>query len=178
MAFDATLYTRILERSLKRAEAKAKSFCRSSTLRRFMYHRIEREGKKTSSGVVRVPHYWAKFLHDGRKALPYKRTGLYVWYKDPNEDPRLSGGYPIYRSSVRRLTKEQFKRGKAAGKLFLAKRVAAMDSSKENPFFSNTGGLAGLTAEVGEIAQQETYRYVEEQLKARGLKKKTIVRNV
>ena len=180
MAFDASLYTRILERALKRGEAKAKAFCRSKTLRRFMYQRIDLEGKQKSSGVIRVPHYWAKFFHDGRDAVVAKAK-LLVWFKNPNKDPRLKGGYPVYRSDNKTLdqliTKDEFRRLRNSGEIIVTKK-SGPTKQPQNPFFSNTGGMAGLSEDVSRIGQEETYRYVEEQLRSRGLKNKTITRNI
>lgn len=175
---DTTLYTRILEKALKLGTEKARTYCRSKTLKAAMYHRIEAEKPNSSDGRIRVPHYWAKFFHDGRDAVFAKAKAL-VWFKDPNKDPRLKKGYPVYKSDVQTLdlSKEEFFRLRKAGEIFV-KRVSGRTKQPQNPFFSNRGGMAGLDSEVSQIAQKETYRYVEEQLRSRGLKKRTITRTM
>lgn len=175
MPFDATLYTRILDRVLLKGKEQARAFCKSKTLSRFMYHAITREGKSSSSGRVSVPHYWAKFFHDGRSAIIGK---LMVYFKDPSKDPRIASGYPIYRSQVKHLSKAEFDKYRKSDDLIITKAVGPSVRRVPNKFFSNTGGMSGLDAEAGKIAQQEAYKYVEEQLKAKGLKKRTISRTI
>ena len=176
MAFDASLSTRILERALKRGLDKARTYCTSKTLSRAMYQRISFEGKVKSTGQIRVAHYWARYFHDGINARVGK---VMVWFKNPADDPRLKGGYPVQRNQVKRLnlSKKEFFDLKAAGKLIVTK-FAGPTKKPQNPFFSNTGGMAGFDKEVDVIAQQETYNYVEARLRKSGLKNKKIVRNI
>lgn len=66
-----------------------------------------------SRGLIRVPHYWARFIHDGRGPSPSASgTGkILVWFRDPKDDPRYPGGmYPIRRSDIKRLTRGQFRK--------------------------------------------------------------------
>ena len=66
-----------------------------------------------SRGLIRVPHYWARFIHDGRGPSPgASGTGkILVWFRDPKDDPRYPGGiYPVRRSDVKRLTRGQFRK--------------------------------------------------------------------
>lgn len=68
-----------------------------------------------ASGSLRIPHYWAEFLHDGRgpvQAAPGRV--LVYWRKEWVEsDPRLFGGIHTAqtRSQERRLTYELYVRG-------------------------------------------------------------------
>ncbi len=177
MAFDMSLATRILERALKRGTEKARTYCKSKTLKKFMYHRIEVERETNASGVVRVPHYWAKFYHDGRDAVVGK---LMVWFKDPNEDPRIKNGYPIYRANVKSLadliSPAKFRELRKSGAIYVKRAVGPSKKKPQNPFFSNTGGMSGLGSEVAQIGKEETYKYVEEQLRSRNLKNRTVTR--
>lgn len=58
-----------------------------------------------------IPHYWAVYVHDDRGPFGPRRAQLLVWFADPDDDPRLRGGYPVRYRDVRRLTKEQFQFG-------------------------------------------------------------------
>lgn len=62
-----------------------------------------------TAGYLWVPHYWAIYVHNGRgDAGPVSSTYL-VWFRNPQDDPRYPGGkYPVKRSDIKRLTKEQF----------------------------------------------------------------------
>lgn len=58
---------------------------------------------------LEIPHYWAVYVHDGRGPFGARRARFLVWFRNPNNDPRLSGGLqPERYSQVRRLTKQQF----------------------------------------------------------------------
>ncbi len=65
-----------------------------------------------SKGLIRVPHYWARFIHDGRGPSPGAAgSKILVWFRDPKDDPRYPGGvYPVRRSDVKRLTRGQFRK--------------------------------------------------------------------
>lgn len=58
--------------------------------------------------VLFIPHYWAIYVHDGRGAVTPKDAVWLVWFADPQDDPRIRGGYPVRGSDVRRLTKAQW----------------------------------------------------------------------
>lgn len=103
-----------------------------------------------------IPHYWAEFVNDGRRALP-RRQKLYIWFKDPAQDPRFSGRQtPARRSQVRSLTRRQFRQALALaeqGKVVITRGPVRGVSPKR--FFENTGGMldfvsrrAGPTGEV------------------------------
>jgi len=74
---------------------------------------------RESNAVIKlfIPHYWAIYVHDGRgsygpgsPATRGKPARFLVWFRNPNNDPRLRAGLQaIRRNQVRRLTKEQFK---------------------------------------------------------------------
>ena len=96
----------------------ARAACTSRTLRAAL--RVIR----TDDGfVLNVPHYWAQFFHDGRGVVNARPGHKLVFYKNPAEDPRLAGGYPVRLSDVRKLTRDEFYRDLRAGKLIVAERV-------------------------------------------------------
>jgi len=63
---------------------------------------------------VVVPHYWAIYHHDGRRAIDMtNRPGFMVFFEDPRDDPRTDGTkrYPVQRKDIQHLTKAQFEAG-------------------------------------------------------------------
>lgn len=124
----------------------------SESLRRAL--RVSSLGKGKAS--VSVPHYWAPFYHDGRGRAPRtNRTGKFmVWFKDPGDDPRWGPNLPVFRSEVRRLTKEEFQAGleenrrRGPGNPFMI--VAKFSpAAKANPFFLRA--LSVLLIEAVEV---------------------------
>lgn len=99
------------------AEA-SRAACQSRTLRQAL--RVER----TADGFrLTVPHYWAVFYAHGRGSITARPGKKLVYYRNPAEDPRLAGGYPVRLSDVRRLTKGEFYRDLKAGRLIVTDRV-------------------------------------------------------
>ncbi len=119
----------------------ARAACTSRTLRQAL--RV----LKTEDGfVLNVPHYWAQFFHDGRGVVNARPGHKLVYYKNPAEDPRIAGGYPVRLSDVRKLTRTEFYRDLRAGKLIVAERVGP---AGPNEFMGDA-----LTARAGQIVAQ------------------------
>lgn len=114
-----------------------------------------------------LDHYWAIYVHDGRGAFgPPKDAQVYVWYKNPKEDPRLRNR-PKRFAGVRKLTESEFRRDKAAGKLEIHRFVHK--SVPGSPFFSNDtgGGMSGfLATKVSPLAQTRFQAHIKKQLKS------------
>ena len=107
MAF--ALYSRLLDAFLIRGKSRALPAIPSTQLRAGLL--IQKFSDRL--GRLRVPHYWAQWVHDGRGPAPSSlSTGkILVWFRDPKNDPRYPGGlYPVKRSQVRKLTKAQFRK--------------------------------------------------------------------
>ena len=64
-----------------------------------------------------VPHYWALYYHDGRGPVLPKRASMIIYYRDPKDDPRLTSGYPVRMSDIKRLTRQQYLAGLLENKL-------------------------------------------------------------
>lgn len=113
-----------------------------------------------------VPHYWAVYLHDGRSRPIRPRTAKFlVWYPDFRQDPRRpNGGYPERYAQVRRLTREEFIRDKAAGKLVFSEVVTK--PVPPSPFFGNgpAQGMAGFLDEVRTIVPPAFSDHVKKRL--------------
>lgn len=109
---------RIVDVSAPRIEEAARSACQSRTLRQAL--RLVR----TDDGfTLSVPHYWAQWFNGGRGPVNARPGHKLVFYKNPGDDPRISGGYPVRLSDVRKLTKEEFYRDLRAGKLIVTDSV-------------------------------------------------------
>lgn len=96
----------------------ARAACTSRTLRDAL-----RVTRNENGLQITVPHYWAQWFHDGRGPVTARPGHKLVYYKNPSDDPRISGGYPVRLSDVRRLTRAEFYRDLRAGKLIVAERV-------------------------------------------------------
>lgn len=86
--------------------------------------------------AVEVPYYWAVYYHDGRGPVRAKRGKKIVYFKDPDDDPRINGAarnYPRRASNIRRLSKKQFERFLRQGKLIAVDSVGPADG---DPFFT------------------------------------------
>lgn len=131
-------------------------------------------------GYMNVPHYWAIYYHEGHTRPIIPRTAsMLVWYKNPAQDPRLSGGYPVRRSQVRKLTSAEFKRDRAAGKLIVTKR-SPYDGRpvRGRRFFANDGGMSGFVPVANRVVARTATRGIVAALKKRGLYNTTIVQTI
>ncbi len=96
----------------------ARAACTSRTLRQAL-----RVIRSEDGFVLNVPHYWAQFFHDGRGPVNARPGHKIVFYKNPGDDPRIAGGYPVRLADVRKLTRAEFYRDLKAGKLIVSDRV-------------------------------------------------------
>lgn len=183
------LLGKIRDRTLKQAFNRARGFCTSRQLRASMYYRSGEDKIDRASGYVAVPQYWAIYKHSGRGPLlaGQRNASVYVWFRNPRNDPRLRNGIsPTTRDEITHLTAKQYKhwlgenrKARAAGKLspmIVRKAVGPMAKHKKNPFFSDksNGGLFGIEVYLESFAKQEAHAHVESWLRETGLKKKTI----
>lgn len=108
--------------------------------------------------AVESPFYWSVFYHDGRGAIRARPGHRLVYFRNPADDPRLSGGYPVRAADVKSLTKSQFYR-------FLRDPNSGMVVSKHvgpaagDPFFKRAGRKFKLQAtRIGRPAFSEFVR--------------------
>lgn len=73
--------------------------------------------------VVYSIYYWAIFVNDGRRAIHGKQM---LFYRDPEDDPRIQDDYPRAGRLRRRLTKEEVREGRAEGKLIRTYNVGSV----------------------------------------------------
>jgi len=128
----------------------------SRTLQRAM--RVEVEER---SSFVRIPHYWAIYLHDGTKNLlraPTQRgKSVYVFFRRRRDDPRIKGGYAVRARDQRSLTASEYQKGllenakrrkrKQPPYMYVFKVVRAGHPKPGAGWFDNRRGMQGFATE-------------------------------
>ena len=162
---------------------------------------VDTSTSRRIKGVLRVPHYWARYYHNSRGPAKPRQAKVLVWFRNKNNDPRLRGGkYPIYKSDRRRMTRQEFKKWSRVNqqiinryrKVHRRKRLTAADYKamnlpmiistrsprtpkivKANPFFSNRpgGGMFGFVTKSNEIAKHVIIRETHKRMKKMGRRK-------
>ena len=98
---------KLLEIMAKAAVSRTKKFITSTTLRNALDYRLT-----LTRGLItlKIPHYWAVYVHNGFGPLGPKKKGYYIYFKDKRLDPRTKGGssYPVKPSDRRSLTKGEY----------------------------------------------------------------------
>jgi len=84
-----------------------------------------------------IPHYWAVYAHDDRKAFGPRYAKILVWFPNPINDPRLQGNENVRFSDVVRLTSEEFYDGLSRGPSFM--RIARNVPARPGRFFFTKG---------------------------------------
>ena len=110
--------------------------------------KVEDVDSQTMKSILTVPHYWAVYYHDGRGPIVAKRGKFLVWFRSIEDDPRIgSSGHPVRATDIRKLSlsKTEFRRLHAAGKLIIAKRSGAVTGK---PFYKT---IANLSSNVDDI---------------------------
>lgn len=75
--------------------------------------------------IIYSSYYWIRFVNDGRRAVRARPGGPpLIFYKDPVDDPRIALDYPQKPNQRVRLTPEQFRRDKKAGKIIVTRSVS------------------------------------------------------
>lgn len=152
-----SLFSDQLARSLAEdARQRVQRFIRSRTLRNAL---VVIEG---TDGTFRlhVPHYWAIYYHDGRGPIRAKPGHFLVYFKNPDQDPRLRGGHPERSNQIRRLTKAEFQKAVRAGQVIATKRVKR---ARGNPFFAR--GLRSFVPAARKTIERRTTQQARLELK-------------
>ncbi len=144
------------------ANARVRRFTPSQTLRDAL--RVVRDGQRWFVGV---PHYWAVYYHDGRATSRSTRpNGFLVWYKNPKDDPRHRGNFPVRASQLRSLRQAGISLERLRADIESGRAVIARSSPRNGgavagrPFFVR--GLRGFFAAGGsELAQREFTRLLK-----------------
>ena len=110
----------VLREVARRAVRRVRPQIPSDTLQRALGVSLD-EAAARFEATLFIPHYWAVYVHDGRGSISKAgRPGFLIWFKDPTEDPRISGGFPERASQIRRLTRQQFRAGLARNRAHIA----------------------------------------------------------
>jgi hypothetical protein len=128
------------------------------------------------TAALYIPHYWAIFVHDGRGGFGPKNQGFYVWFRDPNDDPRLIGGKtPERLYQKRRLTAAEYREGLRRNRRHLDNGGDPYDmpmivtrivrrGMAPSQFFSNRHGMRGFAKRAGTIAKRDFSAHVKSRL--------------
>ena len=128
-----------------------------------------------------IPHYWAEFYHDGRAGFSVGPGKYLVFFDRAQDDPRLvNGQYPERRSELRRLTREEFKRGLKINNLRRANGgrpfmyvVQQVRRQRPRPFFDDfaRGHAERAGPEIARLFDQHIQRLVDSDPRLRPEKK-------
>lgn len=122
---------------------------RAQALRDDLRVEIVKVGELESEAFVLTDFYWAIYYHDGRGPIQARPGKFLVFFRNPDEDPRINGAarnYPRRATDIQRLNmpKGEFLRLLRSGRLIATKRVGPAGS---HPFFQV--GFASLQARYG-----------------------------
>lgn len=116
-------------RDLAREESRSKAISRTLQATVLDFGRV----------AVETPYYWAVYYHDGRGPIRARPGHKLVYFRNPDDDPRIPNRrYPVRAADIRRLSKTQFYR-------FLndpSKGMIVRDSvgpAPGDPFFKRAG---------------------------------------
>jgi hypothetical protein len=131
-----------------------------------------RSGRRAGLSEVFIPHYWAAYRHDGRRAplRPPPPTKVFVWFRDPRKDPRLRNGKSPQRlSQVRRLKlpKATFREMIESGEIVVRRLI--LRSTAPTLFFDNDVGMRGFWEKADGIARPMFSDHVTGSLRRKGL---------
>lgn len=128
--------------------------------------------------TIFIPHYWAEFYHDGRSAFEAPGGRFLVYFSDPDDDPRIDGGYPVRASDVRRLSREDFYNGLAinteraeAGQDPFMFVVRSVGPAEGHPFFDALA--VGAADRMDQFAEFAIDAFIQENLDEEGPQKST-----
>lgn len=173
---DDRFISRLTSTLLRAAHRHAQPIIRAKSRTLAAALRIVLENDGRDGGRLSVPHYWAVYVHDGRGAPVLPRRGsVLVWFRNPNNDPRLRGGrYPVRASQVRHLTRTQFEFWLAENRLAIQRGVPPPmivtkrinTPTQAYAFFDNSKGMRGFVAQVPGIVAAEFSDFVLRSLDA------------
>lgn len=91
-----TFLTEVLLKLLDAAHFWATASIPSHTLQRSMTKEVDYVIDGVAEGRLYIDQYWAIYVHDGRDAI---NKAPLIWFKNPNDDPRLTLGYAPTRAN-------------------------------------------------------------------------------
>jgi hypothetical protein len=166
MAESARLFiSRLAFKLATAARKQARARVRSQRIAESMELRVLDFGKV----AVHVPYYWAVYYHDGRGPIRAKKGHKLVFFKNPDDDPRINGparNYPKRAADIRRLSARQFYRFLREGKIYA---VDSVKRARGDPFF--TRGLKSFPNKARRIGRRDFSTWMKASL-GKDLRKK------
>ena len=129
---------------------------------------------------MHIPHYWARYVHDGRNAKRFTGKKFMAWYRNPKDDPRLrafGGQTPARASQLKGLkdviSEDQFKADKRAGKIIFSQVVSQRTGV---PFFANEagGGMHGFVDDANSVGTPLTRKHILDSIGKENLNEKDV----
>ena len=164
---------RLVQQILKAGALQVRPLIPSKTLRAA----LRRITDSPLEGRLFIPHYWAVYVHDGRRGIQAPAGSFLIFFPNPADDPRFpSRQTPERATSVRRLTTSEFRDAvrevrSGSGKVVITRRVRGV---RADLFFANEGrgGMVGFVNEANDIGQIEfrtfALRFLRRALDIRG----------
>jgi len=175
MVLKSTDKRRIIRRILNEARRRARAAAPSKTIKRAMQLKIDSD----IQGRIHIPQYWAVWYHDGRGPIRAKGRKL-VFFANPKDDPRLAGGHPVTRGSVKHLTEKQYTAGLKRNKELKGTGLVHMfvvdfvQGAQGFHFFDRA--MVGIVPIIDQIIKEEVDRVVKEIIIGTSEQKTIIIR--
>lgn len=114
--------------------------------------------------AVETDFYWAVYYHDGRGPIRARPGKYLVFFRNPDDDPRIGGparNYPRRVADIQRLSlpKDEFLSLLRSGKMIATKRVGPAGA---HPFFER--GFAALQSQYGPLAVRRLGEFIMDYL--------------
>lgn len=144
-----TMTAEVLDQARSNLSLLATDSRRARALREDLRVQIIDVDEQTSEAAVLTDYYWAVYYHDGRGPINARPGKFLVFFRDPDDDPRIDGSarnYPRRASDIQRLnlSKGDFGRLLRSGRMIATKRVGPAEG---HPFFEV--GFAALQSRYG-----------------------------
>lgn len=153
----------------------ARALIGSATLREALRLIVEPQLAGGGEATLFIPHYWAEFYHDGRDGFSADAGRFLVYFADPDDDPRIEGGYPVREADVRHLTREEFYAGLAQNDLrhpeVFMYVVRSVGPAGAHPFFDRLA--RGAADRMDQFAEFAIDAFVQENLDEEGPERST-----
>lgn len=157
--------TEVLGQARRNLSAMATDSRTAEALRNDLRIQIGTVGASEGKADVLTDFYWALYYHDGRGPVRAKPGKFLVFFRNPDDDPRIGGSarnYPKRAVDAKPLTlsKDQFHTMLRAKKLIATKRVGPADA---HPFFEV--GFRSLQKQYGPVVRDLLRSFVLDSLR-------------
>lgn len=125
-----------------------------------------------------IPHFWAVYYHDGRPGFEAPGGKFLIYFANPDDDPRISDGYPVTVDDVRHLTRDEYQDGLERNEenaqrglppfMYVLRSVGPAGG---HPFFDQLA--EGAAARMDQLARASLDTYVQDNADEEGPEKRT-----